>query len=108
MAIVMQQSSRGNIVYRYCKVIVLSAALVVPVLVSAQDRDHKDENSQQSRRYEDKAHKDSHEWNTGEDQAYRRYLQEHHRKYNDFAKAKQSEQNNYWTWRHAHPDNDRR
>jgi hypothetical protein len=99
-----------NIVYRYFKVIVLSAALVVPVLVSAQDRDHqdKDQHNQQSRRYEDKTHKDSHEWNTNEDQAYRRYLQEHHKRYHDFSKAKKSEQNDYWNWRHSHSDNDRR
>jgi hypothetical protein len=98
-------------VYRYFKVIVLSAALVIPVLVSAQDRDHPDnkgQNNQQSRRYEDKTHKDSHEWNANEDQSYRRYLQEHHKKYHDFAKAKRSEQNDYWNWRHTHPDDDRR
>ena len=51
-----------------------------------------------------KAHSDSHEWNNNEDQAYRRYLQEHHKKYHDFAKAKPSEQSNYWNWRHTHPD----
>lgn len=96
--------------YRYFKVIVLSAALVVPVVVSAQDRDHPDtrQNQQQSRRYEDKAHKDFHEWNAGEDQAYRRYLQEHHKKYHDFAKAKKKEQDDYWSWRHSHSDDDRR
>jgi hypothetical protein len=97
-------------VYSYFKVIVLSAALVFPVLVSAQDRDHPDkgQNNQQSRRYEDKAHKDSHEWNADADQAYRRYLQEHHKKYHDFAKAKKSEQDDYWNWHHTHSDNDRR
>lgn len=96
--------------YRYFKLIVLGASLVVPVSLSAQNRDHPDnrsQNSQQSRRYEDKAHKDSHEWNANEDQAYRRYLQEHHKKYHDFAKAKRSEQNDYWNWRHSHSDNDR-
>jgi len=97
-------------VYRYFKVVVLSAALVVPALMSAQDHDHMDRgrNDQQSRRYEDKAHSDSHEWNAGEDQAYRRYLQERHRKYHDFTKAKKNEQSDYWNWRHSHPDNDRR
>jgi len=89
-------------VYRYFKMIVLGAALVFPGMVSAQDRDH----DNQSRHYEDKAHHDSHEWNTGEDKAYRRYLEEHHRKYHDFAKAKKSEQEDYWKWRHSHPDND--
>jgi hypothetical protein len=94
-----------NIVYRYFKMIVLSAALVVPVAIIAQDRRQDD---QQSRRYEDRAHKDSHDWNEREDQAYRRYLQEHRKKYHDFAKAKTKEQNDYWNWRHSHPDNDRR
>jgi hypothetical protein len=96
--------------YRYFKVIVLSAALIVPVLVSAQDRDHPDnkgQNNQQNKRYEDKAHKDSHEWNADEDKAYRGYLQEHHKKYQDFAKAKKSQQSDYWNWRHAHSDSDR-
>jgi len=97
-------------VYQYFKVMVLSAALVVPVLVSAQDRDHRDngQNNQQSRRYEDKAHKDFHEWNADEDASYRRYLEEHHKKYHDFARAKRNEQNDYWKWRHAHSDADRR
>ncbi len=95
--------------YRYLKIVVLSAALFVPVLVGAQERDHPErQKDQQSRRYEDKAHNDSHEWNADEDQAYRRYLQEHHKKYHDFAKAKKSEQKDYWNWRHAHPDRDRR
>ena len=90
--------------YRYFKVIVLSAALAVPVLVSPQDRDHQDQNNQQSRRYEDRVHKDSHEWNSGEDKAYRRYLQENKRTYRDFAKAKKNEQDKYWKWRHTHSD----
>ena len=96
--------------YSYFKLIVLSGSLVMPVAVSAQDRDHPEshQNDQQSRRYEDKAHRDFHEWNAREDQAYRRYLQEHHKKYHDFAKAKRSEQDDYWRWRHDHPDNDRR
>src|SRR5436309_9373465 len=99
--------------YRYLKVIALSACLVGPALVGAQDRDHQDrdhqdrdrqdrgQNNQQSVRYEDRAHKDFHEWNPDEDQAYRRYLQEHHRKYHEFSKAKKSEQSDYWKWRHA-------
>jgi hypothetical protein len=93
--------------YRYLKVIALSAALAAPVLVGAQDRDQAEraQNNQQSRRYEDTAHKDSHEWNASEDQAYRQYLQEHHKKYHDFTKAGKNEQNDYWKWRHAHSDN---
>jgi hypothetical protein len=89
-------------VYRYLKVTVLSAALFMPGLVGAQDQ-----RDQQAKHYEDKAHNDSHEWNANEDQAYRRYLQEHKKKYHDFSKASKSEQADYWTWRHSHPDSDR-
>ncbi len=88
--------------YRYFKVFALSVALVVPMALVAQDRD-----DQQNRRYEDKAHNDSHEWNQSEDQTYRQYLQEHHKKYHDFSKAKKKEQNDYWNWRHSHSDNDK-
>ena len=96
--------------HRLFKVIALSAVLVIPVALSAQDRDHPDrrQDDQQSRRYEDKGHKDFHEWNAGEDGAYRKYLKEHHKSYNDFGKAKKKDQDNYWNWRHSHPDNDQR
>ena len=95
---------------RHFKVIALTAALIIPVAVRGQDRNRQDkrEGDQQSRRYEDKAHNDFHEWNGGEDQAYRRYLQEHHKSYHDFAKTGSREQKDYWSWRHSHPDNDRR
>lgn len=91
------------------KVIALTAALMVPVAVTAQapDRDRR-ENSQQNRRYEDKAHKDYHQWDDREDQAYRRYLEDQKRSYRDFSKTGKREQNEYWNWRHSHPDNDHR
>jgi hypothetical protein len=93
-------------VYHSLKVFILTAALVIPVVASAQERDRQDrrQSDQQTRRYEDRAHNDFHEWNNTEDQAYRRYLQENHRSYHDFAKAKRREQDNYWNWRHSHPD----
>ena len=84
---------------KYLKMLVLGAVMIVPVAINAQDRDH--------RSYEDKAHHDTHEWNDRETEAYRRYLQEHHRKYHDFEKAKKSEQSDYWKWRHSHPDDHR-
>jgi hypothetical protein len=90
-------------VHRYFNVILLSAALAVPMVAGAQDR-----GQQQGRHYEDRAHNDSHDWNAGEDEAYRRYLKEHHKKNHDFAKAKKREQDDYWKWRHSHPDNDHR
>ena len=90
--------------YNNFRVIALSAALVIPVALSAQDRQN---SQQQTRSYQDKAHNDTHEWNNSEDQRYRQYLQENHKKYKDFSTAKKSEQNNYWNWAHAHQDTNR-
>jgi len=91
-------------VKRYFSMLVLSASFTLSATAFAQDRDH----DRQSQRYEDKAHKDYHEWNDREDQAYRHYLQEHHKKYHNFSKASKREQNDYWKWRHSHPDEDHR
>lgn len=55
---------------RYFQALAISAALVIPVVASAQDHDHATQ--AQGRRYEDTAHHDSHEWNANEDTAYRR------------------------------------
>lgn len=93
--------------HRFATIILFSAALVVPAAVVAQDRDRQ-EHAEQSRRYEDKRHNDSHEWNSNEDQAYRRYLKENHKRDKEFAKARRKDQDNYWNWRHSHPDNDHR
>lgn len=87
------------------KAIFLAAALMAPAYANGQDRPRDD---QQTRRYEDKAHNDSHEWNDAEDKGYRRYLEEHHKKYHDFDKAGKKEQADYWKWRHSHPDQDHR
>jgi hypothetical protein len=89
--------------HRYLQLAILGAALVVPVTMSAQDRDRVSDN----RRYEDRANHDWHEWNENEERAYRRYLQEKHREYRDFGKAGRREQDNYWKWRHHHMDDDR-
>jgi len=87
---------------RFFGVILLSAALFVPVASQAQDRhDAQDHNG---KRYYDSAHKDYHEWNANEDQAYHRYVKENHKKDHDWSKASKREQNDYWKWRHEHPD----
>jgi type III secretory pathway component EscR len=77
---------------------VLSAALVAPVAIRADDRNHQD------KRYYDKEGKDYHTWNTNEDKAYRQYLGEQHRDYRDFHRTKNNEQRQYFMWRHSHPD----
>lgn len=52
--------------------------------------------------YKDSGHHDTHEWNHDEDGRYRVYLKEHHRKYRDFKRLNQKEQEEYWAWRHEH------
>ncbi|MDQ1468966.1 MAG: hypothetical protein QOJ99_446 [Bryobacterales bacterium] len=94
-------------VKHYLKLVFLSGILIIPATtISAQDHDRRD--NQEGKHYEDKSHHDSHDWNDREDQEYRRYLQEHHKNYHEFSKASRREQNDYWNWRHSHPDNDRR
>nr|AEQ20559.1 hypothetical protein [uncultured bacterium CSLD10] len=57
-----------------------------------------------ARTYHDKAHNDDHEWSSHEDKAYRVWAKENHRKYRDFAKLKEEDQQAYWAWRHDHSD----
>jgi hypothetical protein len=78
----------------------LGAALLGPAAFA--DDPHHD------KRYYDRERKDYHEWNEHENQAYRHYLEDNHRTYHDWAKANRKEQQEYWHWRHEHPDNDRR
>lgn len=56
----------------------------------------------------DSGHKDYHNWDDNENQAWIRYQDEHHMKHHDYKKASKREQSEYWTWRHDHPDNDNR
>jgi hypothetical protein len=48
--------------------------------------------------------KEYHDWNAQEDRAYRMYLKEHNREYEEFPKVKTTEQSEYWKWRKGHPD----
>lgn len=79
--------------------LVLSTALIGPVVARAQYASHSEK-----RYYDQKGH-DYHTWNNGEDRAYRAYLQEQHRDYRDFNKVKRGQQQQYFNWRHEHPDN---
>jgi hypothetical protein len=86
---------RGEFMAKVAYVLLIATALAMPVI----GQEHRD---QASRVYQDQRHHDTHEWNSEEDQKYRAYLQEHHRKYRDFSRASRKEQNNYWDWRHQH------
>ncbi len=83
------------------------ATLFASISVSAQDRKDNTDRPQQhgsNQPYYDSKHKDWHQWNDQENQAYQRYEQEHHMKDRDFASTSEAEQQQYWNWRHKHPD----
>jgi hypothetical protein len=94
-------------VLSYLKMSLLCTAAVFSTAARAQDRGDQGNKRQEAAHYEDSAHHDSHEWNDKESQSWQRYLQEHHKKTHDFAKANKREQQDYWNWRHAHPDEER-
>ncbi len=71
-----------------------------PSALRADDDDH----HRETRRYHDAKHNDDHEWNSREDQAYRMWIRERHRKYQDFDRLRERDRDAYWNWRHAHSD----
>jgi len=79
---------------RYSAALLLAIGLSAPLLM-ADDSNH---------RYYDKSHKDYHEWNANEDRNFGIFLGEKHIKVHVWAKAPASEQQQYWIWRHEHPD----
>jgi hypothetical protein len=89
-------------VHRCIASLCLTAALAAPVAVLAaratQEPDH-DRN-----RVYDRDHKDYHQWDDHEKDAWGHFLGEKHRKDHEFTKASRREQSEYWNWRHGHPD----
>ena len=90
-----------TILPRICNVILLGAALMIPVALAPTTLQAEDN---KARTYHDKQHNDDHEWNSHEDQAYRAYAKQNHRKYVPFTKLKEDDQQAYWGWRHEHTD----
>jgi hypothetical protein len=74
----------------------VSAAVLAPVAIAD---DHHD------KRYYDRESHDYHVYNKGEDRAYRAYLGEQHRDFREFNKNNRTQQQEYFRWRHQHPDN---
>ena len=56
----------------------------------------------------DEPRRDYHRWDEREERAYRALRAERHREYRDFSRLERREQDEYWEWRHAHADRDRR
>jgi Ni/Co efflux regulator RcnB len=86
---------------RFWNVALLAAALAIPVAVAPTALKAQD---QKSRTYHDKQHNDDHQWNAHENQAYRIYAKQNHRKAGDFSRLNDNDQQAYWGWRHEHSD----
>jgi hypothetical protein len=56
------------------------------------------------RRYYHKAAKDYHEWNATEERAYNQFMTERRRTLHDFSQASGKEREEFWNWRHQHPE----
>jgi len=76
--------------------LVLSTTLIGPAISQAAGGDHHE------KRYYDRDGRDYHTWNDNEDRAY---LQEQHQDYREFRMVKRDRQQQYFKWRHEHPDN---
>jgi hypothetical protein len=86
---------------RFWNTALLGADLIIPVTLVPTIARAED---QKARSYHDKAHNDDHQWNGQEDKAYRLYAKQNHRKYGDFARLNENDQQAYWGWRHEHSD----
>lgn len=92
--------------------LVLAATIAVPSVVAAaaapQDRQAQTQQQRPPARVYDRANKDYHAWDQQEDRAYRSWLDEQHQPYRTYSKLKRTDQDRYWQWRHAHPDDNHR
>lgn len=85
---------------RFLNAALLSAALVAPLALAPtalQADDH-------DRVYHDRDHNDDHHWDAHEDRAYRVWVRENHRKYENFERLREEDRAAYWNWRHEHSD----
>jgi hypothetical protein len=89
--------------HRYIASLFLTAALAASGSIVAAATPQ--EASVHIRVYDSKHH-DYHSWNDREERAYRGYLTETHEVYRAYEKQHHKLQNNYWNWRHSHPDYD--
>src|ERR1700686_191325 len=99
--------------FRHLSFLALTAALLAPAAVTtraaAQD-DKRQEDTQrndgnQTRVY-DRTHKDYHDWNANEDRSYHQYAGQNQQEFREYNKLNNNQQDQYWNWRHSHPDGD--
>ena len=76
---------------RFLNAALLGAALIIPVAMTTTALRADD------RVYHDREHKDDHHWDSREDRAYRSWAKENHRKYTQFSRLREDDQQAYWT-----------
>jgi hypothetical protein len=87
---------------RFLNTALLGAALIASIAMPTTALRAEDQKN--ARTYHDAQHNDDHQWNRNEDQAYRVYVKENHRKNTNFVKLREPDQQAYWGWRHEHSD----
>jgi uncharacterized protein YecT (DUF1311 family) len=95
---------------RYLSIFLMNVCLVAPVALQAAPATQSTQRATEAKndkRYYDNSHKDYHVWNDRENEAYRHWMDEKHQNYREFSKLKSKQQQDYWAWRHDHPENDR-
>ena len=90
-----------HLAHRFLGSLLLTAALAAPVAMIAAPAPQRV--GVQLRIY-DRHHKDYHNWDDREESSYRRYLAEQRQSYRVYARQHRRDQDRYWEWRHAHPD----
>ena len=55
----------------------------------------------------DEPRQDYHRWDSWEERAYREFLREMRREYRQYRRLSRFQQEEYWRWRHDHPDRNR-
>jgi hypothetical protein len=95
---------------KYVAALFLAAAMMAPIGVRAmaapQDDHERHEQEERERRVYDPYHKDYHNWDRREDEAYRHWLEERREAYVDYERLKHKQQREYWTWRHEHEEHE--
>jgi len=87
----------------YISSLLLAAVLAAPVAIMAASGPNDD--GVQIRVY-NSHHKDYHNWDDHENDAWGVYLTSNHKKNHEYSKSSRREQSHYWNWRHSHPDHD--
>ena len=92
--------------FKTLNTLLLGGVLITPGALTAfqQTEERTTTTTTETKRYYDPVYKDYHVWNASEDRAYHIYVEERHRNYEDYPKVNVTEQREYWTWRHHHPN----